>query len=183
MKKRLIRLLVFLISVLGFYNISEAKASEVVNEEKNEIEISFDLFENGVQSETYIDDDGNEITIMIELIRREEDGISPRGNGWSYLFPYGKSSYKVSHIRPNLGMSYYVDVDIPKSNINNSKITNAYDANHWSILGSLSDTSLTFTSKESLFSASASWLGGWGGSNVWLKGTLSGNELKVTARY
>lgn len=96
MKKRLIRLLVFLISVLGFYNISEAKASEVVNEEKNEIEISFDLFENGVQSETYIDDDGNEITIMIELIQREEDGITPRGNGWSYLFPYGKSSYKVS---------------------------------------------------------------------------------------
>ncbi|MDQ0178124.1 hypothetical protein J2S08_004027 [Bacillus chungangensis] len=80
-------------------------------------------------------------------------------------------------------MSFYIDVNVPRSNINNSKITKAYDPDHWMIGGSLSDTSLTYSNKTAKYSANASWLGGMGGSSVWVKATLNENVLTTSSRF
>lgn len=133
---------------------------------------------------TYIDEKGQEITISIEPVQKnsggkESGGISIQDS--SHLLPYGTTSYKVSASSGLMGMSFYVDVYVPQSNISGSKFLKAYDKSFYVIGGTLTDEELTCGTKEAKYTANLSAMGGLGGAKPWVKATLSGNLITTTA--
>ncbi len=133
----------------------------------------FDITKNELQESTFIDDEGNEITFSIEPIVKQ---ISIFDAG--YLFPYGTSSYKVKGSNRLLTVTYYIDVNVPKSNINNSKILDAYDEDYFCFGCTISDPELDHTSKTATFTCTTSFLGNTSNSNR-LRVTLNGNALTI----
>ncbi|RHW36065.1 hypothetical protein D1B31_18480 [Neobacillus notoginsengisoli] len=177
-----------ILGILVFGNNSEASASELPSEEQV---ISFDATLNEVQEATYINEDGEEVTITIEPIFQRVDPLSKDDRniispmltpGWSHYLPYGTTTgFKISGSTPYLGMSFNVDIYVP-SVTSGSKFTRIYNKNHWVILGTLYDESLDKKDKVATYAANVSWVGGMGGSNVYLKATLSNNVISVSSR-
>jgi hypothetical protein len=172
--------LVMVLGILVFGNNSEAYASEMTDKEK---EITFDLTLNEIQETSYINENGETVTIILEPINipnnleelLELEEVSTMSS--SFLFPYGTTTgYKVSAFTPYMGLSFYVDVYIP-SNIESSKFTKAYDPDYWVIGGLLENRTLTRTDKLVTYSGDFNVLGGLGGSNFYLKAHLNGNVI------
>lgn len=159
--------------LVAFNNVP-AKATTSTTEE---FEVEFDINEKGIQEATFEKENGEEVIISLEPVEENMMKAAP-----GYLLPFGTSTYKVKASTVYIGMNFMVKVDVPKSNVNNSKFTSAYGENQWVIGGYLSDEKLIRSNKEAKFAANVIWLGGFGGSNVWLKATLSGNKLITTAR-
>ncbi|HLR72212.1 MAG TPA: DUF5626 family protein [Pseudogracilibacillus sp.] len=188
MKKWLFSILIVTISFLIFGGQSEKAHANEKSIIENEIE--FDLSKNEVQSTTYNDKNGEEVTVSIEPVKSELESIYENINQDNtfttyqkgHAFPFGTSSYKVIVTRPHMGMSFFVTVNVPKSNPSNAKITKAYNANHWILGGTISETKLTRTNKVAKYSGNSSLMGGYAGSSVWLKGTLGKNAI-MTISY
>ncbi|MFC0477318.1 DUF5626 family protein [Robertmurraya beringensis] len=178
-----------IIVILGFFifgiDNSKVLASEVsTTNEIQEHVVDFDLTTNEPQESTYYNENGEEVTITIEPIQSTQQKSNKEGMVSALstcYFPFGTSSYKVKATTPYMGISYYIDVYVP-SNVNYSKITKVYSSDYWIIGGTLNNIKLTRTDKVSTFSADVYWLGGMGGANVYLKGTLSGNVLTTSSR-
>lgn len=162
----------FLLSVVFFSgNAVEASA---VTDSSEELNLEINVLETGVQTKTFVNEDGEEMTYE----------ITPRSNPHGYYLPYGTTkAYKVSQTNINMNIHFYVDVYVP-NDTSKSKILKAYNADYWVVGGSLSGTKLSVSStgKSATFSADASWWGGLGGSSVWLKATLDNNIIGHSAR-
>ncbi|MEN1968434.1 DUF5626 family protein [Lentibacillus sp. N15] len=173
----------------SFFGSHNASAAELEGGET----IEFDALNNGVQTSTYKNEDGEEVTIQIEPISVDEENkvvetnkankISPMLTpGHGHLFPYGTTKgFKISANTPYMGWSYKVNVSVPKDT-SKSKFTKVYDGNYHVLLGSLSNVKLTKSNKTATYSADVSWLGGLGGANAYLKAKLSGNKITVSSR-
>lgn len=146
-----------------------------------ENEIEFDLSKGVNQEITHTDDEGEEVTVSLEPVDNVGlDNTFTTMKG--HAFPFGTSSYKVIVTRPHMGMHFYVTVNVPKSNPNNARITKAYNANYWILGGSISGTKLERSNKVAKYSGNASLMGGYAGTNVFLKGTLGKNAI-MTISY
>ncbi|CUA79396.1 DUF5626 family protein [Anoxybacillus suryakundensis] len=175
------------IFVFGFYesfsHASELPVQKNATEDAKEITVQFDLKDQEKHEIIVVDESGKEMTITIEpimLSEREDYGRINRPS-YQHLFPYGKSTYQVKAATPYMGISYFIDVNVP-NNIEESRIIKAYSYDYWIIGGTLNNISLSYTEKTAKFSADVSWLGGLGGANVYVKATLSGNLLTISTR-
>ena len=142
----------------GYLNASAAELPSKECEKENVI--TFDVASNEMKEVNFTDKEGEEVTITIEpLYEISGDNalsIASLTPGHSHLFPYGTTKgFKISGNTPYLGMSYYVDVYIPKDT-SGSKFTNAYGKDHWVIGGYLYDHSLTYTNKAASYDANVS---------------------------
>ncbi|MED0657288.1 DUF5626 family protein [Anoxybacillus ayderensis] len=186
--KKILTLTIFLtnIFVFGFYEtFSYASERSVTEETENEKEIAvqFDLSNQEKQEMSIVDEFGKEITFIVEPFTLSESMNYDKVSVFSYqhLFPYGKSTYQVKATTPYMGISYFIDVNIP-NNIEQSQIIKAYSYDYWIIGGTLNNITLNHTDKTAKFSADVSWLGGLGGANVYVKAILSGNLLTISTR-
>ncbi|MCS0824726.1 DUF5626 family protein [Cytobacillus firmus] len=162
----------------------ELSVPSTISDDTKTVELDFNLFTDDKQQTTFINDNGEEITITVERVPESQTKTSNTdiiAYGSTHYLPYGTTKYKVSASSPVIGMSFYVDVNVPSTNINNSKILKAYDKSHWVIGGYLYDHNLTKSDKSAKYDANVTWLGGLGGASCYVKASLSGNVITTTA--
>lgn len=185
---RKLKVFSFLIAMIGIFvftvNETQANAAELVD--KQEPELTFDITKNEFQETTFVDGEGNEVTLSIEPVikqnTKKSSDFSTLATSSQYYFPYGTSTYKVKGTNGMLTATYYIDVNVPSTNIYNSKITKAYDSNYFCVGCTISDPKLVYTSSSATFTCTTSFLGYTSNSNR-LRVILSGNVLSIYKEF
>lgn len=162
-------------SVLLFSSIivQQASASELTD--PDEVVKNFDLLKFETQEQTFTDENGREVTIGIEPIKSESE-ITPFG---TETLPMGTSTWNVYWYIGVVNQSYKIDVNRTSSS---TKITNAYDLSVSGVGYSITQTYWGYTSSTAAFEGVASlWTGGFS-YNIYLRSSVSGNTLTITAK-
>lgn len=161
-------------SVLLFSSIfvQKASASELTDVDVDEVVKNFDLSKFETQEETFIDENGQEVTIGIE----PEIGITPYS---TETLPMGKSTWKIYWYTAVVNQFYRIDVNRTSSS---TKITNAYDLDVSGIGYSITQTYFGHTSSSAAFEGVAAlWTGAFS-YNIYLKSSVSGDTLTIKVK-
>ncbi|CAM5213618.1 hypothetical protein UACE39S_04318 [Ureibacillus acetophenoni] len=184
---RKLKIFSFLVVIYGMFlfttNETQVSAAELVDNQ--EPLLKFDITKNEPQETTFIDENGNEVTLSIEPVVKKKSLGSINANDYGYLFPYGTSSYKVKGSNGLLTVTYYIDVFVSKVSDANSKILRAYEETYFCFGCAISDPDLAVNTKgnEAIFKCTTTFLGYASNSNK-LRSTLSnGNELWVSIEF
>ncbi|HHW36540.1 MAG TPA: DUF5626 family protein [Bacillales bacterium] len=178
MKK--LKLLGFLFAAISLLVLG-SNSPEAYAAESNIIEAEFDLSKNEPQEVTYVNEDGEEVTISIEPV---EDGPISLN---SHTFPYGTTRYAVRATSGYTTMGFDVNVYVP-SDINQSRFIWVGEKYFHSVTGYLTNDAFTpdptqLTNgnyKEVKYSGQYVILG-IGSATAWTKATLDKNVLTISA--
>ncbi len=173
----------FLIVMFGLVVFTGNETPVSAAELEEEPALTFDITKDEFQETSYVDEEGNEVTLSIEPVIKQETGnYSTQASDAQYSFPYGTSSYKVKGTNGMLTATYYVDVNVPRTNINNSTIKDAYDENYFCFGCEISSPDLDFGSKWAEFTCTTTFLGLTSNFNK-LRVELEGNMLHIYRQF
>lgn len=170
-----------LIAAFGLFFAStvfatETSAAEFDNDGVEEVVAEFDLNKNEAQETTFINENGEQVTVGI--IPVESDEISALSTS-THPIKLGNSSFKAYWYTAAINMSYYIDINRTSTS---TRITNARDLYVLGVGYSISRDYWGFSSSKASFEGTATMYGGLLSLNVYLTSTVSGSTLTIKAK-